>query len=243
MIRAKAVKALEASKTVGIIACTKKQGAGFDNLGLQTVRNMLVRERVPHFAHYHMNGDEEQNVDKKDIRAKQINLMTVHQSKGLEFDVVLFIDPRHALMNRNPSTADVLAHNNLMYVAVTRARQELHMFLSERSLVNKILIKPLEEQLITPFIVKSSEQLNRFKDDHFAYIYDNFEITPAEDEQYIRRDSDILLSASVDTQKLLALYKYTLPQVNKVGIACDVKTWDHSKQTQDSIEEVIGLYV
>ena len=49
-----------------------------------------------------MEADEDNGVAKKDVRGGAVNLMTIHQSKGLEFDVVVVIDAMHTLMNSVP---------------------------------------------------------------------------------------------------------------------------------------------
>jgi DNA helicase-2/ATP-dependent DNA helicase PcrA len=64
-----------------------------------------------------------------------INLLTIHSSKGLEFDNVIFIDFHLHLMNKVPTLSEYEEiHKNLIYVAITRAKYELSIF----AIFNKI---------------------------------------------------------------------------------------------------------
>lgn len=52
-----------------------------------------------------------------------VNLLTIHSSKGLEFEVVLFIDFHHLLMNSIPTKEEYNDITlNLIYVGFTRAQ-------------------------------------------------------------------------------------------------------------------------
>lgn len=55
--------------------------------------------------------------------------MTIHSSKGLEFDTVILIDFHFKLMNISPTEEE---HNdinkNMLYVAISRAKNNLHIF-------------------------------------------------------------------------------------------------------------------
>ncbi len=52
-----------------------------------------------------------------------MNLLTIHSSKGLEFDVVIFIDFHHSLMNSRPTKDEYYEITlNLLYVGFSRAK-------------------------------------------------------------------------------------------------------------------------
>ncbi len=52
---------------------------------------------------YKVVNDDEEGVQKDNIQVTSTNILTIHQSKGLEFDVVILIDAVHKMTNRNPS--------------------------------------------------------------------------------------------------------------------------------------------
>jgi DNA helicase-2/ATP-dependent DNA helicase PcrA len=64
-----------------------------------------------------------------DSREDAVRLSTVHQSKGLEFDVVFVIGLADNLfpLKRAIEMGDVEEERRLFYVAVTRAREELYL--------------------------------------------------------------------------------------------------------------------
>jgi len=75
-----------------------------------------------------------------------VNLLTVHASKGLEFNEVFIVDlmdgrfPNHKLMNK--SGGDIEEERRLFYVAVTRAKDKLSLSYAKYDRVKKIDFKP-----------------------------------------------------------------------------------------------------
>jgi DNA helicase-2/ATP-dependent DNA helicase PcrA len=74
-----------------------------------------------------------------------VNLLTVHASKGLEFEEVYVVDlmdgrfPNRKLMERTGSMEE---ERRLFYVAVTRAKSRLHLSMARYDRVKKIDFKP-----------------------------------------------------------------------------------------------------
>ena len=74
-----------------------------------------------------MNGEtSERHVD---VPPDTVKLTTVHQSKGLEFDVVFVIGLADGMFpgRRSIEAGDVEEERRLFYVAVTRAKNELYL--------------------------------------------------------------------------------------------------------------------
>ncbi len=77
---------------------------------------------------------------------KGVNLLTVHASKGLEFEEVFVVDlmdgrfPNHKLMNRSGGALE--EERRLFYVAVTRAKDRLSLSYAKYDRVKKIDFKP-----------------------------------------------------------------------------------------------------
>ncbi|ASM36490.1 ATP-dependent helicase [Campylobacter sputorum] len=74
-----------------------------------------------------------------------VNLLTIHASKGLEFNLVFVVDlaqnrfPNLKLMNMSGSLEE---ERRLFYVAVTRARDELYLSYAKFDKIRKIEYKP-----------------------------------------------------------------------------------------------------
>ena len=74
-----------------------------------------------------------------------VNLLTVHASKGLEFETVFVVDlmdgrfPNRKLMERTGSMEE---ERRLFYVAVTRAKSRLYLSMARYDRVKKIEFKP-----------------------------------------------------------------------------------------------------
>jgi DNA helicase-2/ATP-dependent DNA helicase PcrA len=68
---------------------------------------------------------EEQDTKTKDD--EQVRLSTIHQAKGLEFDVVFVIMLCDGLFPSSRSSESVEGERRLFYVAITRARDELYL--------------------------------------------------------------------------------------------------------------------
>lgn len=68
------------------------------------------------------------------IRSDAVNLMTFHISKGLEFKVVIIIDANDGICPHKKSIKDfdIETERRLLYVAMTRAKEYLHIFFTIR---------------------------------------------------------------------------------------------------------------
>ena len=74
-----------------------------------------------------MNGEtSDRHVD---TEAEAVKLTTVHQAKGLEYDVVFLIGLADGMFpgRRSIEAGDVEEERRLFYVAVTRAKNELYL--------------------------------------------------------------------------------------------------------------------
>ncbi len=68
--------------------------------------------------------------DLKHVKDNVVNLMTIHMSKGLEFDAVFVVGVNEGLLPHQMSyhnESEIEEERRLMYVAMTRARQELYL--------------------------------------------------------------------------------------------------------------------
>lgn len=83
------------------------------------------------------------NTKKRDENADVVKMMTVHSSKGLEFEVVFIVGIEqgmfpHANSLKDRDPAQVEEERRLMYVALTRAKHHLYLSFAEERRVNGI---------------------------------------------------------------------------------------------------------
>lgn len=71
--------------------------------------------------------------EKKDGTISGVNMMTLHGSKGLEFDNVIIIDVNENIIPYKMSTSDeqLEEERRMLYVGMTRAKKKLHLFYSK----------------------------------------------------------------------------------------------------------------
>ena len=72
--------------------------------------------------------------DNSVLTDNSVKLMTFHSSKGLEFEVVFIIDANDGLIPHKKSIKDddIETERRLMYVAMTRAKNNLHIYFTTR---------------------------------------------------------------------------------------------------------------
>lgn len=90
------------------------------NLDLFRIEEDMLTENLP----YRLRdcGDEQE------VHENYIDLVTLHASKGLEWDVVFVIHCNDEVFPSSKKKEDIISERRLFYVAVTRARK--HLFLS-----------------------------------------------------------------------------------------------------------------
>lgn len=132
------------------------------------------------------NGDD----DDEDVKKNQVTLMTLHGSKGLEFDRVYFIGVEEEILPHKKTIKegqDVDEERRLCYVGITRAREKLIMtYCKERELYGKKVprfrsrfINELEpyfkEQDRTTFGHMSEDEAKEYKSNFFADLLSRLE--------------------------------------------------------------------
>ena len=115
-----------------------KQNGHVSRLGLSLVANMLFEKGIPFMIHYSESDDNDDTksgvastIEGANTDYSVVHLYTCHGSKGLEFDVVLFLNYHQSLMGRplnTLKTSELLAYRYLVYVALTRAKDYLYLF-------------------------------------------------------------------------------------------------------------------
>ncbi len=113
------------------------------------------------------------DLDESDDEDNKVNLMTIHASKGLEFDVVFIVGMEDGIFPGTRSFAnpkDLEEERRLMYVAMTRARKFLYLtYAKERFLGGRTMYNPPSRFLKDI----SDKYLDR--NDFEEFTQDNFE--------------------------------------------------------------------
>jgi superfamily I DNA/RNA helicase len=135
--------------------------------------------------------DSQNNKDTPDDEgnafSNEVSLMTLHSSKGLEFDIVYLIGIEEELLPHKKiiqEGGDINEERRLFYVGITRARKKLIMtFCKERTLYGKKqvrfssrFISPLKEKNLyleqdrTTFGHLNEEEIEHYKKDFFSNL-------------------------------------------------------------------------
>lgn len=118
---------------VCIIGPVKKSRPSEDgfyvNLGLSAVVSKLKSKNIKFVKHYNDSGEYD-IMDGDDLQLKDgyVNLITAHSSKGLEFKKVIVLNFHLNVFGRKPSMDEYNIFKYLMYVALTRAEEQLKMY-------------------------------------------------------------------------------------------------------------------
>ncbi|MCR9203211.1 MAG: UvrD-helicase domain-containing protein [Halobacteriovoraceae bacterium] len=87
------------------------------------------------------NQDNNEDEEDDDVRKNEVTLMTLHSSKGLEFDIVYLIGVEEEILPHKrtiTSGEDISEERRLAYVGVTRAREKLIMtYCKERKIYGR----------------------------------------------------------------------------------------------------------
>ena len=77
-----------------------------------------------------MKGEKAKESKSGQAEKDRIVIQTMHSSKGLEYPIVLLPDVNEGVMPHSRATAeaDVEEERRLFYVAMTRAKERLHLF-------------------------------------------------------------------------------------------------------------------
>ena len=119
---------------IAIIAPTKKTRINF---GLNEVVNILENNGIECNIYYSFDNNDLKHKEKTSIDSNpnKVNLFTIHGSKGLEFDKVILLNFHFETMNCKPTLEVYNEHCYLWYVACSRAKKEMTIFVYKESAV------------------------------------------------------------------------------------------------------------
>ena len=132
----------------------------------------------------------QENEDEKeddDVRANKIVLMTLHSSKGLEFDYVYLVGAEEGILPHKKSITqgdDISEERRLFYVGITRAREKLFMTVCKERKIHGNMVPRFPSRFLggmeefyqsqdrTRFEHLSSEEEKDYKDNFFSGLLD-----------------------------------------------------------------------
>lgn len=145
-------------EVTAIIAPCRKSGDRYSELtvGLEDIRLFLEKHNVPLEIHFEVNDKNNEKIakkNKKKVLAKgKINLLTIHSSKGQEYDNLAILNFHHATMNRVPaSTKEEHINKYLWYVAFSRAKKIINVFTIDINFIH-----PLYNKLESVMVLKGN---------------------------------------------------------------------------------------
>ncbi len=103
------------------------------------------------------------NSDKKNDKIDAVKMMTVHMSKGLEFDTVFIAGLEEALFPHANSIGEPEAieeERRLMYVALTRARKNLYLSTAEERMIHGMRQRLMKSRFLKEI---PSQSLERYR--------------------------------------------------------------------------------
>ena len=91
-----------------------------------------------------------EQINNNDDNPDSVCFMTMHSSKGLEFKNVIVIDANEGIMPHNKAVleADIEEERRLFYVALTRTKENLHVFSVKERYSKKLKVSRFVEEMI-----------------------------------------------------------------------------------------------
>lgn len=105
-----------------IISPVRKSGHA--NLGIYTVEKLMKDNKIPYQSYY---TDYEFDTKEVTLKEDHINLLTIHNSKGLQFKNVILLNFHFTAFGRNPTKLDYENFKHMFYVGCSRAIESLHI--------------------------------------------------------------------------------------------------------------------
>jgi DNA helicase-2/ATP-dependent DNA helicase PcrA len=127
-------------------------------------------ERQPDLAEYLASATLQTDLDTNDDSQDRVNLMTMHNAKGLEFDHVMIVGLEDGILPHRraleePNTIE--EERRLLYVAITRARQTVHITLARWRRMAMGIDVSMPSRFIEEF---DREYVNEQRYDAHAYL-------------------------------------------------------------------------
>ncbi len=124
-------------ENIAIIGPVKKSRPygenSYTNIGLSLFLNKLTQNNISFKKHYEDGNNIAEDVELDFIKEEgHINIITIHGSKGLEFDQVFLINFHTNTFGILPSQEKYREFKYLWYVGLSRAKYSLHIYIDKK---------------------------------------------------------------------------------------------------------------
>lgn len=116
---------------IGPVKKSKPTNDTYSNIGLSLLTNMLQDYQINYIKHYEDTNNEEVLLEKFKKMEGHINLLTVHGSKGLEFDQVFLLNFHFNTFGIAPSEEKYNEFKYLWYVGISRAAYDMSIYIDK----------------------------------------------------------------------------------------------------------------
>ena len=116
---------------IGPVKKSKPINDYYSNIGLSLMTNLLSDHGISYLKHYEDTNNEEIVLDKFRKEENHINLMTIHGSKGLEFDEVFILNFHVTTFGMMPNEEKYNEFKYLWYVGLSRACYSMHLYVDK----------------------------------------------------------------------------------------------------------------
>ncbi len=195
-------------KDVAIIGPVKyakfdKATNSYKSIGLQLVANWLEVAGIKFIRHYGLSDDYDSGDSIQEYKSGHVNLLTIHACKGLEFDKVIILNFHHQTFSKNPTEEDYNMFEYLWYVALSRAKRDLKIYVDINKKIFKKFVgcpnslytinKPVIDKnfpldsVRRSLIMSVTDIINDkklFSEEVFSYIENSFNIDYVEEKMY-----------------------------------------------------------
>ncbi len=149
-------------KDIAIIGPVKKsnqdQYGMYKNIGLQFFVNYFEKNNIKYVKHYNESSLNSDVIPTNTCAIDDhVNLFTIHGSKGLEFKTVFVLNFHTTTYGRNPSEKDYTYFRYLWYVGLSRARDDLIVYVND----TKNIWWELANVPTNKYIVKGNISMNK----------------------------------------------------------------------------------
>ena len=177
---------------IGPVKRSKPINDYYSNIGLSLMTNLLMENGISYLKHYEDTNNEEIVLNKFKKVENHVNLMTIHGSKGLEFDEVYVLNFHITTFGIMPNEQKYNEFKYLWYVGLSRACYSMNIYIdknkfgwfdlkncprrfyqSENSLF-KLLDKLNFKEEIKPMYYTVTELLGskKYFDDKHLYVFE-----------------------------------------------------------------------
>ena len=117
---------------IGPVKKSKPVNDSYTNIGLSLMTNRLQEFDISYVKHYEDTNQEEVLLDKFKKQDGCINLLTIHGSKGLEFDQVFLLNFHFNTFGMTPNEEKYNEFKYLWYVGISRAAYDMNIYIDHQ---------------------------------------------------------------------------------------------------------------